>query len=115
MINMGELTLAQAKAGHRALWDWLAETGSDIKAAWPGWAEYDRMAMSYCFVCECHRTYVGPCHVRCPAVWPGGAGCCETAGNDDGVFELWRAERNINARRELAAQIRDLPWREDAQ
>ena len=36
------------------LWEWLAETGSDNKEDWPGWAKYGRMECT-CALCEYSR------------------------------------------------------------
>ena len=112
LIDMSTLTLAQAKAGHCALWDWLAETGRRNKAAWSGWAEYTFRARAYCFACELDNRVGGTCE-NCPVVWPGSADCCETADGDEAIFSQWQDADDIATRRALAAQIRDLPWKEE--
>jgi|GEM_PF-6919482 len=116
MINMSTLTLAQAKAGHYALWDWLAETGCRDQAAWPGWAEYTQVAVNYCFACtiEYWRPYGRRRCSNCPIAWPGGASCCEIADGNEAIFSQWEDADDIDTRRALAAQIRDLPWKKNA-
>ena len=115
-INMSTLTLAQAKAGHYALWDWLAETGGRGQAAWPGWAEYTQVAVNYCFACtiEYWRPYGRRRCSNCPIAWSGGRDCRLTAMGRDGNYKLWANTVDPDTRRALAAQIRDLPWKENA-
>ena len=105
MINMDELTFEQAQEGHRALWDWLAETGADDKSEWPGWADYVGDAYNDCFACE---LIAGRC-LPCPIEWPDGS--C-VAPNDTGLFDRWAFATSTETRKALAAQIRDLPWKE---
>jgi len=111
LIDMSTLTLAQAKAGHVALWDWLAKTGCRDKAAWPGWAEYTQVAINHCFACEV--SYVGRCYHDCPVVWPGRGGCYKTVDGNGAILSQWEDADDIDTRRALAAQIRDLLWKEE--
>jgi hypothetical protein len=103
MIDMESLTLEQAKEGHRALWGWLAKTGGRDKQRWPGWAGYSGPAKNHCFACA-----MGSC-LACPVEWPGG-GC----SGDNGLYSRWAQARTLEFRRELAARMRDLPWKHGA-
>ena len=49
---------------------------------------------------------------RCMFEWPG-ISCCsgERYGDRKGLFLLWENTKFLEARREIAAQIRDLPVR----
>jgi hypothetical protein len=105
MINMNNITFAEAEAGHRELWDWLAETGGnfDCKRDWSGWGGYDRRAGDACFACE----IAGNCSF-CPIEWPNELIC-----NDSGsLYDDWDKEGDPAERKRLAAEIRDLPWKE---
>lgn len=110
MIEMDKLTLAQAQAGHVALWDWLAETPRAHKLEWPGWAKYDRVAENDCFTCEISRG-CGVWGKDCPIEWPGGGGCCTAVDGSDTIYLRWLRKDYPETRKALAAQIRDLPWR----
>lgn len=47
--------LRHLRAGHVALWTWLAETGCESKASWPGWkwngGEYEDRDENRCLAC----------------------------------------------------------------
>jgi hypothetical protein len=107
MIVMDEITFAEAEAGHRELWDWMAKTGGDLnsKDNWPGWGGYDRKAYSSCFACELACELMCQDRANCPVEWPDGT--CH-----DGIHAIWCHERDPAERKRLAAEIRDLPWRE---
>ena len=112
MINMDELTLEQAQEGHRALWNWLAETGSDVKLNWPGWENYNTTPRACCFACEIAKQKAGMDYYcgSCPLVWPGDDENCNKE-DEDGLWYQWSIENDTARRKELAAQIRDLPWK----
>jgi hypothetical protein len=102
---MDNITFAEAEAGERELWGWIAETGGRFGTCnfWPGWGGYDRKAANSCFACEVAH---GDC-LFCPTEWPGGV-CCDK----DGLYDVWYREEDPAARKFLAAAIRDLPWEE---
>ncbi|MDR1572804.1 MAG: hypothetical protein LBS24_00640 [Clostridiales Family XIII bacterium] len=108
MINMDNITFEQAEAGHRELWDRLAETGGDLayKSIWPGWGGYNRRANFLCFACEISIKFTD-CE-RCPIEWPDDNIC----DDGDNLYHMWCVEKDPAARKRLAEQIRDLPWRE---
>ncbi|MDR1516453.1 MAG: hypothetical protein LBS45_12240 [Synergistaceae bacterium] len=102
MVDMDTLTLEQAQEGHRALWDWLAESDDRWQKDWPGWSGYSRMSTIHCFPCElCKRD----CD-SCPIEWPG-ENCLASGSPYPQWYDGTDAERKATA-----AQIRDLPWKE---
>jgi hypothetical protein len=106
MIIMKNITFAEAEAGHREMWDWLAETGGDelYKHTWPGWGGYDRRAKAKCFACEISENCF-----YCPMIeWPTDKYCADK----DSLYYMWDRELDPAARKRLAELIRDLPWRE---
>ena len=117
MISMDKLTYEQAQKGHRALWNWLAVTGEVSEKLWPGWADYDRRAVDSCFACE--QAIDNMCR-NCPLLTPDKKTLCDRSDffKGYGLYIKWRAQTNFNderaiaRRKDLAAQIRDLPWKE---
>lgn len=92
---------------HKELWGWLAETGSNTKKDWPGWAEIfpgDKALENNCFCCA-EAWFDLDCG-NCPVDW-GEENDCVSKGT---LFNLWYKEKTIEKRKILAAQIRDLPW-----
>ncbi|MDR1572796.1 MAG: hypothetical protein LBS24_00600 [Clostridiales Family XIII bacterium] len=106
MMVMDNITFAEAEAGHRELWNWLAETDGDsaYKRIWPGWDKYDSEAKNLCFPCEIAGTICS----YCPIEWPNGQICAYFGS----LYAVWRNEKDPAERKRLAEQIRDLPWRE---
>ena len=104
------MTIKTAMRRHRELWGWLALTGGKYKRYWPKWKEnggkYPEV-IKLCFACKMAGEGGGHCD-DCPIEWPGGK--CE---NDDysGLYEEWCYTQSKARRKELAAQIRDLPWK----
>ncbi|MFB3926756.1 MAG: hypothetical protein ACE14T_11950 [Syntrophales bacterium] len=98
------LTFENAHKYHVELWNWLAETGSRGKDDWPRW-DFNGGDMSdiesLCFACEFCNDECG----NCPIEW-GGNDCMQ-----GGLYVEW-LHADEKKRTELAAQIRDLPWRE---
>ncbi len=128
------LTKEKAIKLHRELWGWLAEHPEKNKIDWPRWLFNGGTVHSpscLCFACEYALQHMmntlSPdeyshfmtedlkCTV-CPFVWPDPRGCQFDEGDDMvGLFEEW-ANRfaNLEVRKRLAIQIRDLPVREEA-
>jgi hypothetical protein len=89
---------------HILLWDELARTGSMNKSG----TFYKLFTISrqsgYCWACE----DCGCACSLCPIDWGNGAWCLD----EDTLYDQWcEATEDIEDRKLLAAQIRDLPWR----
>jgi hypothetical protein len=112
------LTRKEMRAGHVALWTWLAETGSVEKGEWPGWGfsggEYCPQPND-CFACGV--AYPGTldpdvnvfdCKCRCPISWPRSAVC----PRDRSEYAKWIRARRSDTRKRYAAKIAAL-WPEE--
>lgn len=135
---MGEMTLEQAKQGHKELWEWLAQTGCEEKDYWPGWKEQGGEhpeCENDCFACEYAKQKSGKLHsgvksgfcTKCPIVWAKGMldaeyddiGChgCSIDASVRAEYDRWcdfdgDEPDVVAARKEIAAQIRDIAWKE---
>ena len=96
---------------HKELWGWLAETGDAWKSNWPGWQQY--RSSNDCFACEACEEDCS----ECPIDWVGNENyafsygdrqCCASGS----LYEEWDTSKTTYERKKLAAQIRDLPWKE---
>jgi len=113
-----ELTKEEAIRLHRELWRWLVENPDKEKENWPGW---EQVANSYPQIMEsasiktlhCFACYMTQDCDKCLLVWPGLDCSNETEGDGKGLFERWNWTKRIKQRAKLAAQIRDLPVREE--
>ena len=105
------LTKDEAVRLHREMWGWLTENPDKEKEDWPRWKWKWRNGgevegvFALCFACE----YSKGCD-KCLFVWPG-ADCQHGTGG--GLYNKWLFEKNAERRAALAAQIRDLPVRDD--
>lgn len=104
--------LRHLRAGHVALWTWLAETGSATKAAWPGWerngGEYEDKDKNMCLACNATITVRRDWHDcrKCPIDWGLPAkGRDSTPCVDRGDYALWRWAHDIDERKRIAAKI----------
>ena len=116
---MKELTIEESVKLHRELWGWLAENPEMSKGDWPGWEDLwvqhpslkktISLGSLNCFACYATNNDCDNCVLE----WPG-VDCCSGGryGNGKGLFMLWENAMFLEARRKLAAQIRDLPVRE---
>lgn len=109
-----ELTKEEAIALHHKLWDWLAKNPKKEKYEWPEWERFERLnpqLHEYCFAC---MVTSDSCE-KCVLMWPGRT--CSYLTEDEwsanGLFEQWAGCGNMEERANLAAQIRDLPVREE--
>lgn len=122
---------------HRELWDWLYHHPSKSKTDWPEWDRIEEiygMIPHNCFPCA--YAIKQRKHPICPSLslaefcsWPERCECCPLDWgekscsypfgyfNSDyrGLFMTWDhlnpVRKNSKRRKELAAQIRDLPVR----
>ena len=99
------------KERHYKLWNELAETGgsSKVQAFHDVFASKDvPIPQDYCFACqECiDRGDPHEC-TKCPLTENAVAHCL------NGLFDAWCEECDPAKRKLLAAQIRDLPWKEE--
>ena len=106
---------------HIKMWDWLAKTGKD-KHEWPEW-DYNRGTIddipdsSECFACA--ESKGGMCQ-SCPIDWRPCGVCGECQRGDicfclceSSLFVRWDlSKEDLETRKALAAEIRDLPWEE---
>lgn len=101
------MTRKELRAGHVALWEWLAETGGDDKRAWPGWVfnggEYE-VEFMLCFACSADID--AGCNI-CPIAWTGGA--CH---HDDAEYMRWVKAKRLATRKRIAAKIATM-WPEE--
>ena len=109
-----ELTKEEAILLHRELWGWLVDNPTRNKNEWPRWGEFSQLdpkRNQYCFACMITYDDCEDCILK----WPGST-CSHLTENDweaNGLFEQWDACGNKEERSKLAAQIRDLPVREE--
>lgn len=101
---------------HRALWNWLANTGNSSKVDWPGWEDNGGNVPGdiLCDCFACHKASHDGAHCKCnecPLEWP--------LNLDDeprcigrGLFDEWEDAENMYERQHAAEQIRDLPVKE---
>jgi hypothetical protein len=119
------LTLEAAKERHKALWGWLAETGS-FKSDWPEWKSYKDLGsyidaidpifgkiLNGCYACDITRnknTQKQWCMI-CPIAWPKGLPC---QYKEQTPWNKWiRSALGSDERKRLGAIIRDMPWKDD--
>lgn len=99
---------------HRALWRWLAETGSGNKEDWPEWKHNGGMyvACASCFACQEANHICGGCCLpkdnHCPIKWGKAGRGCHANGSP---LVSWFLS-NKDTRKKYAAIIAELPWRE---
>lgn len=107
-------------AKHKELWDELARTGEGRKEETKALAG-ESITMD-CWCCEAvaveEKDEIGEpalyvdCSL-CPLAWPNGTGCSTNAG----LYDAWCLADTEEERKEIAAQIRDLPlakgWKTD--
>lgn len=109
------------------MWDWLAKTGCRLKSTWPGWRflkdkpGFEEAVAYRCFACQedynrenelfIDGRKIGAC-MHCPIdfIGDGSFGYCTS---HDSIFLLWSNSEYDEERKQLAAKIRDLPWREN--
>lgn len=108
-------------AKHKELWDELAQTGGKCKNAAKALKGVN--VLCECWCCEAVKVedeykdgelaYYVTCE-HCPLAWPGGR-CATTDGS--GLYGRWCRAQDMEERKRLAAQIRDLPlasgWKAD--
>ena len=102
---------------HRRLWDWLSKHPHASKPDWPGFRGFkgwvletvygNPIGWQYCFLCLYTYHFKGPHCSYCPLDPDFDAPCL------GGLFDLWCDAPNYKDRSEYAAQIRDLPVREE--
>lgn len=100
---------------HRALWRWLAETGSKWKREWPEWKHNGGLVEEVkclCFACyamtECDDEFK-----RCPIRWAVEGNC--NYGKSE--YKQWNClmgddSGDVDERKRIAAIIAELPWKE---
>lgn len=113
---MAELTkdeLRHLRAGHVALWTWLAETGKYFKYEWPGWVwnggQYKKHPFD-CFACAAagytnshDRANASRCISLCPIKWTDATTCYRKKAE----YDLWTETEfsQFEKRKRLAAKI----------
>jgi hypothetical protein len=123
-INPHTLTSEERHAYHIEMWDWLARNPEREKDSWPGWDNFTEFARMLCFACEEAGDRWGEpespekCDY-CPLEWPpdmndsceeGSLYFCWCDLGDH--YKFYPEEEYVLAERaEIAAQIRDLPWK----
>lgn len=115
-----KLTKDEAIRLHREMWDWLSENPDKEKVDCPTiekWLEDNEdYPDSDCFCCEYNlvQTYEyeeeGCAH--CPLKWPSKETAFQCERNS-GLYKRWAYSDDPLERAALAAQIRDLPVREE--
>jgi len=95
---------------HIELYDWCRDHPELDEVYWPGWeavkTEHPVAYRNASFACEeADKISLGTC-IRCPIDWKK-YNCCD----EGSLYREWLAEIDQQIRSELAAQIRDLPWR----
>jgi hypothetical protein len=109
---------------HILLWDKLAKTGAGPKEKddifgqlFPDCDPNSSAACNSCWACQEDEDKADDCTacLRCPIEWAAptdepliGTRCCVKRS----PFIIWSHSEDIDQRKRLAAQIRDLPWRE---
>lgn len=98
---------------HKALWNWLAKTGSTDKKAAPVWTDtkFAHLVNSctksaQCFCCRKNENCA-----KCPITWVGYTShlACTAKGS---LYKDWNITPNIKTRKKLAKQIANLYWEE---
>ena len=93
------MTIAERKKNHRALWLWLAKTGSPNKEDWPGW-EFNGgkipKQIAHCFLCS------DSC---CRIIWLKTPILLRPCLHLDSPYLKWRNEPDIEKRKKLAKKI----------
>lgn len=110
-----ELTVEEAKKGHKELWTWLAKNPKMNKEDWPGWSNYDDSVNS-CFACALRG-----CNKTCSIIWPGGNSCHGKCNGESEIYGQWSMLGNAEEedrddewkaeRSRLATLIANLEWR----
>lgn len=91
---------------HRKMWNWLADhPDKEKKDYFENW-DATSIPMSRCFACEASYQRVGRMCKSCPLGGQRVVGCT------DGLYAVWRCERDPEKRRQLARKIAELPWKE---
>jgi hypothetical protein len=107
---MDEMTEAQYKEAHIALWDWLFHHPSKEKYNWPGWEHngggYGEV-FGDCFACECSARDNGGTERNC-LFCPLKKEACLDAPS---IYDHWVKISDPKVRKKYAAIIRDA-WRE---
>ncbi len=107
---------------HYKLWDWLAETGIEYKADWPGWKDekYFYYHGTHCFACGKDlfltlSSNQAKCRT-CPIDWKVDLksdfeyiGMC---GHHDSIYMKWMETKIKADRQKYAALIRDAEWKD---
>lgn len=101
---------------HRALWNWLANTGDFSKVDWPGWEDNGGNVpgdiLCNCFACHKAGHDGSNCKCNeCPLEWPlnhYGEQRCVSGG----LYDDWEDCGNVEDRMRIAGLIRDLPVKE---
>ena len=92
---------------HKALWNWLAETGEDSRSKWPEWkengGEHEAIA-SGCFACE-YSNFRG----KCPLANRCNGFIADCLG---GLYLNWRTCDKVEGRKHWANIIANLPVKE---
>jgi hypothetical protein len=104
------------------MWGWLAETGNKSKRNWPGFNQIKSQPSNECFACEYVEKVAGDynysldrCRLFCPIDWGSTEKGSVCEGEGSPYLEWWInciKGGNIKQRREWAAKIRDLPWKD---
>jgi hypothetical protein len=112
------------RTAHVAQWDWLSQHPDKSVTDWPGWANKGgkfKLTFSGCFMCPCalirrdnaHSTD-GICRF-CPMDWGNkkycSSECCN--GKSNFLFDKYYYAHSLKKKSLYAAQIRDLPVKED--
>ncbi len=97
---------------HRALWGWLAETGTEHKSEYIGFTNREDRILNYCHFCEFAGIIRAGADSRincdvCPGGWTD-----EHCEADESEYLLWCDAETPEERKEIAAQIRDIPIRD---
>jgi hypothetical protein len=72
------------------LWEWIAETGSNRKQAWPGWAKFPYTFTFYCPLCQyAEAKDKQDCLERCPWARSKGQRCIDSPNGPTTNYSAW--------------------------
>lgn len=105
-------TLEEVRKIHRRIWQYMVDHGK----------KPDFSYVNHCVLCEYASVLLDSfgwhilpeCKNICPAIWGlDEYGCTRYCDSPGALYGQWINETNLEKKRELAEQIRDIPFKED--